>query len=112
MSGPAGAQPDPIPFADVCAVLVREPFHLRMHEIAALTDEQLIAVYLRADPRDADRRPKVGEIPPGGKVVNSYRDLFWDTWKARGLTDEQIEARWTDYQARRPKRGNPRRDKR
>lgn len=33
----------------------------------------------------------------------TYKDRFWRVWKDRGLTDEQIAARWQEYLKKNPR---------
>lgn len=62
-----------------------------MREIADLTDEQLLRIYMRMDPRD----PKAKHVDREGQVM-PYREIYENIWAKRGLTPEQIQARWDE----------------
>ena len=61
---------------------MKEPFNLSLGEIAELTDAQLADIYFRPE---RSRAPVVGK---------PYWEVYRATWEGRGLTPEQIEAKW------------------
>lgn len=74
-------------FAEVCQILVREPFNLSFEQIADLTDYQ-IAEILFKHPADTP-----AEKPPDGNNL-THEELFWRVWQRRGLSEEQIAEKW------------------
>jgi hypothetical protein len=103
-SDPHPGASEPLPFADICAVLVREPFHLSIAQIAELTDEQLLDIYLRADPRD-DSTPTVNKR---GEKLSDF-EVFSRVWKRRGWSDEAISKRWAEKNAKPTPKPKPKR---
>jgi len=67
---------------------VKEPFNLSMAEIAQLTDYQLLHIYFRPD-----KQPPAREGKP-------YQQIFYETWRRRGLNQEQIREKWKEKQAK------------
>ncbi len=79
-----------------------------LREIAGLTDRQLAEVYFR-------KRDKHGKLVRGKKRTSedrgdvdlcrktqnwhksSFVEIFQKTWKDRGLTDEEVDAKWRGY---------------
>lgn len=74
-------------FDEVCAALVREPFHLTMRDIARLTPYQLQQIYLRDDPNGLEG------IPEGGEPCSPFKAL-WLHLKPFGYSDQAIVDRW------------------
>lgn len=75
--------------------LVREGM-MTLSQIGELTSFQLHWVYCR--PRNQDGtlvREPIG-TEAGGKSYG-LKPLFFDVWRGRGLTTEQIKERWRDY---------------
>lgn len=67
---------------------MKEPFNLTMDQIADLTDYQLLQIYFRPDPN--------APAPPAsdGGDVEDPRSIFEKVWARRGLTPEEIAAKW------------------
>ena len=65
---------------------------MRPWEIARLTDYQLRHVLFRR--RDKHGRLIREEKPAAGM---SEKEFFFDVWRDRGESDEQIEVRWREY---------------
>jgi len=79
-----------VTFAQVCQLLVREPFNLSFAQIADLTDYQIRAILFQhpADPKPA----------PAG-VYRPPEELFERVWRRRGLSDDEIAEKWRAQQA-------------
>lgn len=83
-------------FAEVCSVLVKEPYNLSVDEIKKLTPYQVRHVFFR----EGDDDPASAGLPvlPGQSSGPSPREVFYKVWKDRGLSPAEIEIRWRDYQ--------------
>lgn len=100
----------------VIAALVREPFCMAPDRIGRLTYRQLALVYAR-DPKkpkpvDASllKTIEAGELPqatPDVSLVQSYRDVFYGTWRKRDYTDAAIDVKWQEYQREQGQVTNP-----
>lgn len=60
--------------AAVYAVLTDEPFNLRFHEIASLTDYQIYSIYLR----ERDSKGKAKPIPAAPPIYRTVRNKIRD----------------------------------
>ncbi len=70
--------------AELVAALVNEPFHLRLDDVAKLTDFQLEEVYFRPE-RDAK--------PAGATPVSAFYSYWWALRKS-GNDDAEVVRRW------------------
>src|SRR5437868_936613 len=78
-------------FETLCAFLVGEPYYLSLEEIRKLTPYQLARVY--GHERDDHGRPVLGPRPKPPTYEEGFRAL----WRARGLPEHLVEARWKLY---------------
>ena len=74
-----------------------EPYNLSFDQIANLTDYQIREILCRAE-RKRTPGSRHGTSTP--KQHGSYKAWFWDVWKSRGWTEEQVEGRWREKLAR------------
>lgn len=66
------------------AALVKEPYNLRLHEIAQLTDQQIAEIYCRPEPEEA---------PPDDTPEKIMQDfLMCCSWQ--GLPIDQALDKW------------------
>lgn len=85
-------------FAEVCEILVREPFCMSLAEIADLDPYQVHHIFFRDKSKRLDRAGAAsGAAAP--MTPATYEQLFRRTWKARGYADADVDAKWQTYVA-------------
>ena len=90
---------------EICAELVNKGMSLK--EYAGLTDRQIFHLYFR--PRDKYGRLKRRRKRTYGKLVKIHKPMRWDlmfkkVWLDRGLTPEQVEAKFKEHMRNNPDR--------
>lgn len=93
--------------SELFAVLLGEPHHLTVAEIAALDRWQVIGLYFA--PRD-----EKGQVQATGKAPPrvTYREAFFAYWQDRCLADWRIEDAWAKHQAEEKARAAARKQQR
>jgi hypothetical protein len=85
------------------ALLVGEPWHLTIDEIKKLTPYRVRNHYFR----ERDEKGNLKLRHPGA-AAPTYEEIFRQTWRGRGLSEAQVEAKWREYQAEKQARGKRR----
>ena len=93
---------EPMEFDTLCALLVNEPFNLRMEEIAQLTDYQIRRIYFHPRTENGMSIDVNAYSPNASRGPLDYKRAFWESWTDKGATDAEIQSKWDEIEAVRP----------
>lgn len=89
---PGESGDEPLSTEELYSILVREPFNLRLHEIAALDRYQIYHVYLRPRDKDGCLVRSAFMMPSQSFTSVPFSKMFRDVLKRQGKTDAEVAA--------------------